>query len=235
MKASDSLDEILKACGVSAIERMILDNAPITQDVRQTRDEITIDIASGPYHRTDVMWLDGRRTKSEDPAGRPVVSESFWNDEGTAVITKIWQENLLDFPPWTMTRTLSEDGNTAYVLNEYAPVEGAAVGQPADLSPPRTGAGQIALIGCQRIAGGRKTAVSRGHAGAPAKSAHLTCGPRIADGQLAAGLLTLTRRASEGMWGGITRIPSLARRVSAASKSAPNELGRGSGLKPGRW
>jgi hypothetical protein len=125
LKASDSLDAILAACGISAIERMILDNAPITQDVRQTREEITIDVTSGPYHRTDVMWLDGRRTKSEDPAGRPVVSESFWNDEGTAVITKIWQENLLDLPPWTMTRTLSEDGNTAYVLNEYAPVDGA--------------------------------------------------------------------------------------------------------------
>ncbi len=105
LKASDSLDEILKAIGTSAIERMILDNAPITQVVKQTDAVITINITSGPYHRTDVLWLDGRQTKAEDPSGRPVISVSTWNDEGTAVVTKVWQETQLDFPPWVMTRT----------------------------------------------------------------------------------------------------------------------------------
>ena len=144
LKASDSLDEILKAIGTSVVERMILDNAPITQVVTQTDSVITIDITSGPYHRTDVLWLDGRQTKSEDPSGRPVISVSTWNDEGTAVVTKVWQESQLDFPPWVMTRTLTDDGRTTYVVNEYAPVDGAPlasrrvyrrIGPAADKTP----------------------------------------------------------------------------------------------------
>ena len=83
LKASDSLDEILKACDVSLAERWILDNAPVLQDVKQTPSEVTIDITSGPYHRNDVMRLNGQRVKAEvpgGPAGRIVDRlERRWN------------------------------------------------------------------------------------------------------------------------------------------------------------
>jgi hypothetical protein len=125
LKASDSLDEILKACGVSLAERWILDKAPILQDVKQTPSEVTIDITSGPYHRNDVMLLNGQRVNAEDPAGRPVESSTVWNEDGTALITSIWARS--DQPPWVMTRTLSDDGNTTIVLNEVSTPEGRPI------------------------------------------------------------------------------------------------------------
>jgi hypothetical protein len=121
LAASDSLDEVLKACGVSAIERMFVNTAAVTQVITQTDQEVTIDVISGFYKRTDILLLDGRKTPGVDPAGRAVESASSWNADGTAIVTSVWLQP--GQPPLEMTRTL-EDSQTMYVVDEYAPADG---------------------------------------------------------------------------------------------------------------
>jgi hypothetical protein len=125
VEASEPLDEIMKAIGVSIIERTLVNNTVVTHIIRQTADELTIEVKTAFFSRTDHLPLNGEPAQTADPTGRPVESTSVWSDDGTQLITKVWVPR--DRQRFTMTRSLDAGQDAMEVLIEFFPKEGKSL------------------------------------------------------------------------------------------------------------
>jgi hypothetical protein len=125
VEASDSLDEIMKAIGVSFIQRGLVNNTVITHTIQQTADELTIEVKTTFFSRTDRLPLHGEPAQTTDPSGRPVESTSAWSDDGRQLITKIWVPR--DQQRFTMTRSLDEGQDAMEVWIEFFPKAGKSL------------------------------------------------------------------------------------------------------------
>jgi hypothetical protein len=115
-EASDSLDPILEAIGISFIERALVNNAVVTHTITQTADDMTVEVKSGFFSRTDHLTFDGEPTATTDPTGRPVEATSHWSDDGKSLITKIFVK--ADKQDFTLTRSMDEAHDRMQVLVE---------------------------------------------------------------------------------------------------------------------
>ncbi|HEX4145646.1 MAG TPA: hypothetical protein VHY91_19225 [Pirellulales bacterium] len=122
VEASDSLDPILEAIGLSFIERALVNNTVVTHVIRQTADELTIDVQTSFFSRTDHLPLNGQPADTLDPSGRPVESVSAWSDDGRRLISKIWVKP--DKQRFTLTRSMDEEHDAMEVLIEFFPQKG---------------------------------------------------------------------------------------------------------------
>jgi hypothetical protein len=125
VKASDSIDAMLTAIGLSIIERALVNNTTVTHIIHQTADEFTIEVKTAFFSRTDHLPLNGDPAQTTDPSGRPVESVTAWNDDARRLITKIWVPR--DKQRFTMTRSLDEGHDTMEVLIEFFPKEGKSM------------------------------------------------------------------------------------------------------------
>jgi len=125
VEASEPLDEIMKAIGVSIIERTLVNNTVVTHIIHQTADELTIEVKTAFFGRTDHLPLNGEPAQTADPRGRPVESTSAWSDDGTQLITKVWVPR--DRQRFTMTRSLDAGQDAMEVLIEFFSKEGKSL------------------------------------------------------------------------------------------------------------
>ena len=125
VKASDSMDPILEAVGLSFLERALFNNSVVTHIITQTAERFTIEVKTAFFSRTDNLPLNGEPTPTVDPAGRPVESTSVWSDDARQLITRI--RVTPDQQEFTMTRSLDEGQDTMEVLIEFFPKEGKSL------------------------------------------------------------------------------------------------------------
>jgi hypothetical protein len=121
-KASDSLDAILTAIGLSIIERALVNNTVVTHVIAQSDDEFTIEVKTAFFSRTDHLPLNGELAQTTDPGGRLVESVSVWSDDGKQLITKILVKR--EQQRFTMTRSMDELHDMMEVLIEFFPKQG---------------------------------------------------------------------------------------------------------------
>ncbi len=120
--ASDSLDAILTAIGLSYVERALVNNTVVTHVITQTPHELTIEVQTTFFGRTDHLPLNGQPADAVDPAGRPVESVTTWSDDGRQLTTKILVRP--DNQHFTLTRSLDEGQDLMKVLVEFLSAKG---------------------------------------------------------------------------------------------------------------
>ena len=121
-EASDSLDEILKAIGLSIFERTLVNNTVVTHVIQQTDDEFVIEIKTSFFGRTDRLPTNGQLAETTDPGGRAVESTSRWSDDGERLISKI--NVVKDKQRFTLTRSMDKANDRMDVLIEFFAADG---------------------------------------------------------------------------------------------------------------
>lgn len=107
LKASDSLDELLKAQGVSWMKRKAIAGLKVTQTVSQTDNQVTIETSSSRGNRSQTLQVDGETREVEQDRGTAQVRHEWRGDDlqSTSELPK-------DGGVLTSVRSLSEDGKT---------------------------------------------------------------------------------------------------------------------------
>lgn len=115
LEASDSLDPILTAYGLSALERSLICNAPVTQTITQTPGQLEIAASSGWFKHTETMPTLGQPHQALAVTGKPVEAVTNWNDGGDALVTVAWPGG--NARQVTITRSL--EGESMVVETRY--------------------------------------------------------------------------------------------------------------------
>lgn len=106
-EASDSLDPVLAAYGVSALERSLICNAPVTQVITQTDTMLEVRVISGWFQHTEQMPTTGQPYQALAMTGKAVESVTHWNAAGDTLLTEAWPGG--NAKKVTITRTLEAD------------------------------------------------------------------------------------------------------------------------------
>jgi hypothetical protein len=112
-----SMTAVLESQGVPMILRKVMDTMSITQEITQTRKSLTIKLNTSLFGvHTVTLFLDGRwHILNIEKLGK-VDSRSFWDKNGTSLVT-IMKSATLDGqkPVWTSWRYLQDEGRTLIV------------------------------------------------------------------------------------------------------------------------
>ncbi len=112
-KASDPVDEILKAQGVSWLERQAIKSAKIIQDIKQDGTQVTVTIGTVAKSRTEVLKLDGSAQVTEGDRLGNVKSKTFWDTDGSTLVSTIEPtESSQNFTEFKVSRRLQDGGKT---------------------------------------------------------------------------------------------------------------------------
>ena len=112
-RASDPVEELLKAVGRSWLERKAASSARVTQRIVQTDDALTIEVDSTLRSTTEVLRTDGSIRTLTNEKGNQVSSRTFWSEDGAALITST--DAVLangDRGRFVITRTIEDGGRT---------------------------------------------------------------------------------------------------------------------------
>ena len=124
LKASDSLEPMLKRMGVSALERKLAGSIKLESTYRQSANLLTITTRGLGFSRTEDLRLDDRpETKTEKITG-PYTIRTSWSHHGQELIsTSIFRTKDSKNAELIVTRKLAEGGN-ALVLSQTLKIEG---------------------------------------------------------------------------------------------------------------
>jgi hypothetical protein len=81
LKASDSFDAVLKAQGISAIERKVLSTLQTTHIILQKEDWIQVTIKTPVSTKTQEFILDGSISEIESQRFGCIRGKNFWDDD----------------------------------------------------------------------------------------------------------------------------------------------------------
>jgi len=88
LKASDSVDDLLKAQGKSWVERTAARNMAVIQVIRQSGDTLGIAVHTSVKDRDDTLRIGGGwEEKDSDDSGK-VRSRTDWDPDGTTLVTR---------------------------------------------------------------------------------------------------------------------------------------------------
>ncbi|MDX2271863.1 MAG: hypothetical protein NW237_07920 [Cyanobacteriota bacterium] len=125
LKASDSIDEIMKVQGFSGIERNFAAKMAVTQTITQTDQVVTITIKNPANTTTEELKLDGSEENKSTPRMGEVTTRSFWDPSGTALITELDMTTKDGAPAELIIRRYLEDnGNTMVQAMELKLAQG---------------------------------------------------------------------------------------------------------------
>ncbi len=121
-QASEPLDPLLKAHGVSDVTRALIDKVPVAQIITQTDDELTIEVKSGFLSGKEKIVTTGQRYQRRDFSGEQLEMVSFWSADGMSLITQgsdaSQKEHL------QAVRCRGEDEDSMEVRIEYTTADG---------------------------------------------------------------------------------------------------------------
>jgi hypothetical protein len=124
-KASDSVDEILKAQGANFIERQGAKGAKITQQIQQDASQMTITVKSPVKTTTEVLKLDGTPMVSQTDRLGNVKTKTTWGTDNTTLISVVEPtEADAKFKTLKLSRTLQDQGKTMNQLIEMTLKDG---------------------------------------------------------------------------------------------------------------
>lgn len=109
LKASDSMEPILKARGVSWMKRKAVNGLKVTQTITQSGNQVTVETSASSKTRRTTMEVDGETRTVKNDQGSAEVRHAW---DGEALVSTSTME--LDKGEGTVTtrRSLSEDGQT---------------------------------------------------------------------------------------------------------------------------
>jgi len=120
MTASDSLDPLLKAQGVSWVKRKAINGMKMTQTIARTGDQVTLKVDASAGGKEETLLVDGQTRTVEADKG-PLQVTHRW--DGDALVTT--QEGALGTV--TTWREASDDGTTLTQRITLQKTEGEAI------------------------------------------------------------------------------------------------------------
>lgn len=119
LKASESLDAVLKAQGISWLKRKAAAGLQVTQTIAQTDTQLTVDVTSSMHEKHHVFEVDGKDRVVE-------------GDQGAAVVNHVWEGEVL------VTTSVRHDGSSTLVIRRALADDGRTM--TLDLSLTAAGA-----------------------------------------------------------------------------------------------
>ena len=112
-KASDPMDDLLKAEGFSVIERRLYAHVGVTLTIQQKSEQVVIHVQTAVVNDDEVLRTDGTQQSREVFHIGHVVSRTHWDDGGKALIT-LTELKAGDGSPanGTVKRTLADNGRS---------------------------------------------------------------------------------------------------------------------------
>jgi len=116
LKASDSIDSLLKAQGKSRFERRIANSMEVTQNISHQQNSISIKMSSRAVDETHVFVLN-KQWHPLNTARMGTISAQSYYAEGNhgAIITEMKIQANGKPALLSSTRTLSQDGNSMFL------------------------------------------------------------------------------------------------------------------------
>jgi len=109
LKASDSLDPLLKAQGVSWVKRKAANGLKVTQTLARDGDQVTLSVVSSASSRDETLSVDGELRTVEGENGTMQVRHSW---DGDVLVTVQETETPEGTATVTTRREASDDGAT---------------------------------------------------------------------------------------------------------------------------
>jgi hypothetical protein len=111
-----SMAAILEAQGASLLERKTVDTLSITQVITQTEKTLSIKTKTALGGRTRILSLDGGTQIQDTERTGKVESRSFWDKDGTALVTVSKSASSSgQKSEYTTRRYLKDEGRTLIV------------------------------------------------------------------------------------------------------------------------
>ena len=109
LEASDSLDPLLEAQGVSWAKRKLANSVEVTQTYVRKGAQVTLDVKSPVGTRTETLTTDGKLRSVTTELGKMQVSHRW---DGEVLVTKQVRETKAGQLTVTVRREVSADGKT---------------------------------------------------------------------------------------------------------------------------
>lgn len=126
LAASDSIEPMLKAQGVSYMKRKAAASMEVTQTIVQTGDTLSVDVDTSHKDTKTTVKVDGVTREVTTASGEKTQVTNLWK-AATWVSTTVMPEH--DGGPMTLTRThaLADAGKTLKQRIELKPAQGQAM------------------------------------------------------------------------------------------------------------
>jgi hypothetical protein len=112
LKASDSLDEMLKAQGASWVERKAAGSVVVTQVVRHRGDVLEIEAKSSVKSRKQTIRIGAGWEEQETEMGKGR-ARTDWDADGKTLVTRVEVKSKKgESGEMTMRRSLADEGQT---------------------------------------------------------------------------------------------------------------------------
>jgi hypothetical protein len=116
--ASDSVDPLLEAKGISYLKRIALAKLPILHVIGGDHKRLAVTVKMPPFvEQTEELPTDGTPTKSASPEekGKMLDAVTRWSDDGQSLVTTTVDETDGKLARLVITRSLDPDRRTMYV------------------------------------------------------------------------------------------------------------------------
>lgn len=128
LKASDSLEPMLKRMGVSALERKLAGSTKLESTYHQSANHLTIKTRGPGFSRTEHLRLDGRPEEKTEKRTGPYTIRTSWSHHGKELISiSTFRTKDSKNAELIVTYKLAEGGNTL-VISQTLKIEGEPPG-----------------------------------------------------------------------------------------------------------